>query len=540
MAKIFVVSSGIEDPHETKSKKFSDEKKKHGEVVEFNSETSEPSLSVYELLSIEYEQQNPAHLHSSLGLKLKDVKNERSVQNSMNEDDRSKLASESNVNASQCQETSTNTDQNIPVISLDSERCQNEGRFRRRTEMFKSIILNRPLKTSWIKGLLNTLAIIIIGFLSTVPLSIFPAHDLIEYPNYWYEHIFHGILSTTLGWILQCFRASYFLNITKIRKGRNVIFMCLIGDVAMISFLILSYHIWTTICGYIYPVPFLGIIATYSFRVLYCIAQWVSLPKAWRYDKKFRHRVKFFMFYILSTILIDVCYNIAVTIVRNSSNQNQPYVSLTLPLAREICLWVSTQLVKYCENGDVGASKIVLNYIVTTVHTISLCYTVTIVTNTTSWVLMIVDFAINTTICLRIVWLNKKAPLNLQNQINLLQELALYELVEFQAPLTFVLVIIVAYFGPNAELFGNVSNSYWSYKRIDDLQETLENMMLLFLIDFSSTILSSIILWLSCNINLWKVFIVLQKEFRNAFCVSLGYIALVVSINLCFSNLLFI
>ena len=304
----------------------------------------------------------------------------------------------------------------------------------------------------------------------------------------------------------------------------------------MIFFLILSYYLWTTICGYIYPVPFLGIIATYSFRVLYCIAQWVSLPKAWRYDKKFRHQVKFFMFYILSTILIDVIYNIAVTIARKSSNQNQPYVSLTLPLAREICLWVSTQLVKYCANGDVGASKIILNYIVTTVHTISLCYTVTIVTNTTSWVLMIVDFAINTTICLRIVWLNKKAPLNLQDQINRLQELALYELVEFQAPLTFVLVIIVAYFGPNAELFGNISNSYWSYKSIEDLQETLENMMLLFLIDFSSTILCSIILWFSCSINLWKVFVVLQKEFKNAFCVSLGYIALVVSIDLCFSN----
>ena len=133
-----------------------------------------------------------------------------------------------------------------------------------------------------------------------------------------------------------------------------------------------------------------------------------------------------------------------------------------------------------------------------------------------------------------LIWLNKKVPLNLQNQINLLQELALYELVEFQAPLTFVLVIIVAYFGPNAELFGNISNSYWSYKSIDDLQETLENMMLLFLIDFSSTILSSIILWFSCSINLWKVFVVLQKEFKNAFCVSLGYIALVVSINLYF------
>ena len=95
--------------------------------------------------------------------------------------------------------------------------------------------------------------------------------------------------------------------------------------------------------------------------------------------------------------------------------------------------------------------------------------------------------------------------------------------------LTYLMLTLMAYFGPNAELFGNISNSYWSYKSIEDLQETLENMMLLFLIDFSSTILSSIILWFSCRINLWKVFVLLQKEFRNAFCVSLGYITLVVS-----------
>ena len=239
--------------------------------------------------------------------------------------------------------------------------------------------------------------------------------------------------------------------------------------------------------------------------------------------------MKFFVCYILSTILIDILYNIVVTIVRKTSSQNQPYVSLALPLARELCLWLSTQLVKKCSNGDVGSSKIVLKYIVTTVHTISLCYTVTIVTNTTSWVLMIVDFAINTLICIRIVWLNKQASFNLHKQISLLQDLALYELVEFQAPLTYVIVVVVAYLGPNSKLFGNISNNYWTYKPIDNLQETLENMMLLFVIDFSSTILSSIILWCLCKINLWKVFVVLHNEFGKAFCVSLGYIVLVVS-----------
>ena len=529
MTKIFVIDCINNNRNATENQDFSSNRSKNEEDAPVDIKPEEQCFSIYELLSNEYD------LHSLANIDCvstsKSNKDNSVDGNYTNERQRSNSVVECGVLSSKNHIDCIETNPDVADISLHSEQLYQEGKLRRRNEIFQSIILNRPNKISWLKGLLCIPLIIIIGLFTTAPLSLIPTHDLIEFPDYWYEHIFHGILSTSLGWLLQCFRASYFLNISKIRGCRNVLFMCLIGDLAMISLLIFSYNVWTRIYGYVYPVPFLGLVATYSFRILYCISQWFSLPKVWRKNAKFRKQMKFFVCYILSTILIDILYNIVVTIVRKTSSQNQPYVSLALPLARELCLWLSTQLVKKCSNGDVGSSKIVLKYIVTTVHTISLCYTVTIVTNTTSWVLMIVDFAINTLICIRIVWLNKQASFDLHKQISLLQDLALYELVEFQAPLTYVIVVVVAYLGPNSKLFGNISNNYWTYTPIDNLQETLENMMLLFLIDFSSTILSSIILWCSCKINLWKVFVVLHNEFGKAFCVSLGYIVLVVSQN---------
>ena len=535
MTTLFVVKCGSVDLPQSEIQKISWQKNEDKPELALENDTKETALSVYELLSLEYEEQNPNLDESPSGAEQCHTSNK--ISNNTLKDARNKSYRNQNntrlpLNS---KENHTNPNQDTPEASLELEQLHHEGSSRRRKELFQSIILNQPIDLSLTNSLLYTPRIIVVAFLSTVPLSLTPAHDLLQNPEYWYEHIFHGILSTTSGWILQCFRASYFLNITKIRKIRNVLFMCLIGDGSMIAFIIGSYYVWTKLWNYTYPVPFLGLIATYSFRILYCISQWFCFPKAWRQNTKFRNQMKFFVFYILFTISTDLLYNITVAIVRNVSIQKQPIASLALPIAREAFSWLSTNLVKKCANGDVGANKIILKYIVSTVYTISLCYLVTVVEETTSWVLVIVDFSINTYICLRVVWLNKKekrnrrrSPLKIEKQVNLLQDLAIYELVEFQAPLAFVLVLTVAYFGPNAELFGNVGNSYWKYQRIEDFPGTLINMMFLFAVDFGSTILSSLMLWWSCRINLWKAFVVLQKEFGTAFSVLLGYIVLVV------------
>ena len=159
-----------------------------------------------------------------------------------------------------------------------------------------------------------------------------------------------------------------------------------------------------------------------------------------------------------------------------------------------------------------------------TSHTIILCYVVgSFATETTTWILVGVDFSINILLCLWIVWTRKRHPGNVQKQIDLLQDLAVYELVEFHSPLSFILVISVAFYGPNAEIFGNVGNSYWGFSAIEDISLTLMNMGIIFLADFSSTLICAGILWLTCEISLWKALFELQKEFRYCFCLALIY-----------------
>ena len=134
---------------------------------------------------------------------------------------------------------------------------------------------------------------------------------------------------------------------------------------------------------------------------------------------------------------------------------------------------------------------------------------------------------------MKIVWTKKRNPRIFLEKIASLQDLAIGELVEFQAPLSFMLVLICAFYGPNSGLIGNIGNAYWHYEKLEDITETLKNMAFLFLVDFSSTIVSAIILWLSCGINLFRAFLELHREFGKIFSLILGNCLLVVCVN-CF------
>ena len=118
----------------------------------------------------------------------------------------------------------------------------------------------------------------------------------------------------------------------------------------------------------------------------------------------------------------------------------------------------------------------------------------------------------------------------INERVSTLQELAAYELAEFQAPLSFMFMIVVAYYGPNSELFLNISSTYWGSTPIKDIRDTMDNMVIFFLVDFCSTIVSALMLWYFCKINLWKVFLVLQKEFGIIFGIILGDFVYIVSI----------
>ena len=96
-------------------------------------------------------------------------------------------------------------------------------------------------------------------------------------------------------------------------------------------------------------------------------------------------------------------------------------------------------------------------------------------------------------------------------------------------PVTFMLIFTMAYYGPNAEIIGNVKFNQWQFKAITDLEQYVSNLALLFIVDLSSAMISGVILWTTCKINIFKTLQKIQKDLWYFMAIYDAYKFVVVS-----------
>ena len=409
--------------------------------------------------------------------------------------------------------------------SLKSEKERAEEKARKRTKKFKAIILNEPIDFSWINLLVNSLKIIVSGLLTTIPLTIILYRDVIEFPEFWYEILIPGPIVLAFSSVYVCIRLGSFMNIEYLFLAKMVATMFFIGFTTLFFLVVPGYYLWTSILKYQYPIPFLGFVAIYFSLTYSTSIIWFLFPKPWRRNKLFRKRMGFMaLFTVLQLTFTILGYNIIVRILGKSSSQYRPMVALALPAFREINDRIFSKLIRKVSHGDTPGSMILLKCLVNVQYATILCVILgSIATSATSWILIGVDYAYNMYLCFKIVRTKNRSPQTIQSKIDTLQELAITEIVEFVAPLGFILVFVAAAYGPNVKLFGNIGSSYWAYREIDDINQGIENMVYLFLVDFSSVVVTAFILRIKCKINLWKAFHELQKEFVNIASVFFEY-----------------
>ena len=87
----------------------------------------------------------------------------------------------------------------------------------------------------------------------------------------------------------------------------------------------------------------------------------------------------------------------------------------------------------------------------------------------------------------------------------MIEELVLTEKIETLVPLTYLICFAIAYYGPNSEILGNVKLDQWHFKPVLDIGNYMQNLFMLFGVDFLSLIMNGIILQTTCNINIFNV-----------------------------------
>ena len=403
-----------------------------------------------------------------------------------------------------------------------NEKLKYMSKCRERFNTYKSYLENTQLDNNILLYLFYGLFGIVTSFFLTSIYIWIPVHDVITNPEYWYEI---ELQTTAILFVMAIFfiaNCSEWMNIERIKT---------IGNLSLVTFALVaiyntiwvtSYIIWTYGFEYQWPLPFVAYLTTYIAIFCGWMALFYCFPRAWRHDLVFNKRIKFFLLSISFNMSGGMTYQIILKCFIILPENYQWILVFSLPLIREAYLWMTLYLGKKTADGDANRLIVISTHYTNARHATILA---TIVGSyapfVASIVLLAIDFILNIYTCLMIVRNTKKNG-NLEKRVDLLQELAINELVEFVVPITYLLCFLAAYYGPNAKVIGNIGNDYWHYQKEDDVDHVVTNVLLFFIVDFMSAIICACILWCFCRISLVHVCACLCKEFGLVFALNMA------------------
>ena len=114
--------------------------------------------------------------------------------------------------------------------------------------------------------------------------------------------------------------------------------------------------------------------------------------------------------------------------------------------------------------------------------------------------------------------------------VDLLVSITLNEFVELMVTIAFLISFLICYYGPNAELMGNIKSDYFQNIPVTDIDLFIENVALFLGVELVTIFVSVMLLWMSCGINMFRAYLILMKEFWLMMAVYLANTVYLVSV----------
>ena len=160
--------------------------------------------------------------------------------------------------------------------------------------------------------------------------------------------------------------------------------------------------------------------------------------------------------------LMTIEYSIFRKILTSTSQNRQWIVAATLPLLREFNLWLDLKLSYRAADSKDSSVEIYRNFWINTGHCIGLCsYLGASITAFSTWIIVGADSFINAYHAIKLILMKRKNVISsrLKEAEIHLMTIILNEVIEAVVPLTFLIIFILFYYGPNAEQYGQVKSS---------------------------------------------------------------------------------
>ena len=359
-------------------------------------------------------------------------------------------------------------------------------------------------------------------------LTLIPRHNSIQDPSYWYE----TTIVAAPAWFIRT--AMIVVDFMVLFENDSVITTRIFFKSYLANFLtwlvgyFTIYMIWTMILEYNYPMPMFDLILYFPTRIASFISLPLMLPSDFSLEKESNKKLKKFMWFqsgwILSLVIKVI---LATTFHKLKDTDAQCVMALLIPFSKKFVGFLLTKLMSRIDGGDNERANINLATHVNLSYGLFIATTLVSGRPATIVCMVAVDALMQLIMTHQIVKLHKKVAVDENGAFKMkkrkaILKLVLAELCEGLVPLAYALSFAMAYYGPNAELLGNVRARQWTY-RIKDITWTFKVMIGLFSIDIVCLVLNASIIWIYCNMNLFKETSSVMKKYWYILAVKMVF-----------------
>ena len=372
-----------------------------------------------------------------------------------------------------------------------------------------------PFSTGWI-------GIFILLFSAALSLivTLWPQHNSILDSKYWYE----GLGVWTFGHSLMfsvsvAFERNRIVGMSCMVSWKTTIQCFLSLGTGYVIIFATIYLIWTAALRQCPPMPHIGVVSYVLHGLfLWPIAFWFLFPSDMRnMGSQSQIRILWFITLMMLRSLMAASYTQVTLLFLIEPEYIGPrellsvYLGIFLPLLKIFNTWWLKKLylnVFENENDFVNyGSIIVVGYLHSFSTSLLLGSSEISGSTYTKYFLMFSDCILNTKTFLNILKLHKSISIpEMRLKDKTLKCLALKEFLKILVPAVYCLSFIIAYYGPNAHLIGNVKNEYWQFEKVTNLAKKFQNIIIVFVIDVCRGIVFGLILWHCCKLNMFSAY----------------------------------
>ena len=380
--------------------------------------------------------------------------------------------------------------------------------------------------------------ILTIPIFVSLPILLLPQHNSIKHPEYWYENTIISCLSALFTLTLETVYVTikYYLEVPSMVSIVVFIQLYFSAVIAWTSTLCLTYLFWSVVLGYNPPMPLTLLLIPIVFIAQYGTL-YVLVSKHQDVSSDTKKRLKQFIISRVWVNVVELQYQGLGFLFVLLPINFQWILAFALPLVREINYHIFYKIMidsLHLDNGKLGIIIGVNAYNALYVA-VKIGHTATL---TTSICILIVDFLINLHSCKVLVKIHTTITPNIcGNEQHIkereyqLSKLILTELMEIILPLVYIVTVVIGYYGPNAEILGNIRNEYWQYEIINDLKGLTLSVLLMAIADSFSALIVGLWLWKACSIDFLRESCCLMGDIWEVPAIMIGMYLNYVSLN---------